>query len=547
MIQFQSEMRKLFAAELRVSDFMRLGDREVRRFKNRSTRWFERDGQGFYIKSHAAVGWWAVLKEWLHFRRPEVGARPEWLALQAAANLGIRVPEVVVSGEAGYSRATQRSFLVTREIAPAISLEELFQDGSRQGISPVTRRQLIRGVAEIARRLHSGGLNHRDFYLCHFLLDQPLVREHGPGLSLIDLHRVQQRKHVPHRWLVKDIAGLYFSALDLDLTLRERMLFIACYSGRPLREVLREDGGFWQTVSRHAHRLYRKIHGRPAGVDAAPSATGSTGVLHTHRHGPLTLSYRPNSPVSLVDERLLGLLETAENPRGAGVTILKRGCRRSVFSLELGGEAVVVKSFPLDRTRKRLRWKQYAPAEWSNNLRAHERGIPTPECYAMFVTRRAGLVTNCGVVMQHLRGWQELQPRAGGAPEEFRRAIPVLVELYHAGVNHVDISPENILIDPTTGRHAVIDWQYCTFHEPRNDIQLVLQAAHFLERAGMMVGTPGWADWIAALHRASETKRSLEALRDAIGQVQPLKIRIPDRMALEPRNAGDAVAILRAA
>ncbi len=270
MIQFQSEMRKLFATESHVSDFLRIGGREVRCVKNRSTRWFERDGQGFYIKSHGAAGWWAVLKEWLHFRRPEVGAKPEWLALQAAAILGIRVPEVVAFGEAGSSRATQRSFLVTREIAPAISLEELFQDGSWRQISPVTRRQLIRGVAEIARRLHSGGLNHRDFYLCHFLLDQPLVREHGPGLSLIDLHRVQQRKRVPRRWLVKDMAGLYFSALDLDLTLRERMLFIACYSGRPLREVLREDRGFWQTVSRRAHRLYRKIHGRQARGDVVP-------------------------------------------------------------------------------------------------------------------------------------------------------------------------------------------------------------------------------------------------------------------------------------
>jgi hypothetical protein len=63
----------------------------------------------------------------------------------------------------------------------------------------------------------------------------------------------------------------------------------------------------------------------------------------------------------------------------------------------------------------------------------------------------------------------------------------------------------------------------------------------------MMVGSHEWVDWIATLHRASETERSLEALRDAIGKVQPLKIRIPDRMALEPRNASDAVAILRAA
>ncbi|MBQ11642.1 MAG: lipopolysaccharide core heptose(I) kinase RfaP [Planctomyces sp.] len=549
-------MRKLFATESRVSDFSRIGDREVRSFKNRSTRRFEREGQGFYIKSHSAIGWWAILKEWLHFRRPEIGARPEWLALQAADALGIRVPEVVAFGEEGRNDASQRSFLVTREVAPAISLEELFSGGNRQQVTPATRRRLIRGVAEIARRLHCGGLNHRDFYLCHFLLDQS-PGEDDPGLTLIDLHRVQQRKRVPRRWLVKDVAGLYFSALDLDLSLRERLLFIACYTRRPLREVLGRDGAFWRVVSRRAHRLYRKVHGRKAGsagVESAGKETATTGLgtglgtgsLHTQRHGPLTLSYRRNSPVPLTDERVLGLLETAENPRGADVTVLKSGCRRSVFSLELDGEAVVVKSFPLGRTRKRLRWKRYALAEWTNNFRARERGISTPECYGVFVTRRVGLVVNCGVVMQDLSGWRKLQLRTSD-PDELRRAIPVLVELFRAGVNHIDISPENILIDPTTGNHVIIDWQYCSFHEPENDVQLVLQAAHFLKGAGLEVGTNGWIDWVRLLHRASGVNKPLETLWQAIAKVQPLKIRISDRIELEPRNASDAIAILRAA
>ena len=50
-----------------------------------------------------------------------------------------------------------------------------------------------------------------------------------------------------------------------------------------------------------------------------------------------------------------------------------------------------------------------------------------------------------------------------------------------------------------------------------------------------------------SLWKQNRRRMDAEALRDAIGQVQPLKIRIPDRMALEPRNASDAVAILRAA
>ena len=39
-------------------------------------------------------------------------------------------------------------------------------------------------------------------------------------LYLIDLHRMQLRRKTPSRWIVKDIAGLYYSSMDIGLTKR---------------------------------------------------------------------------------------------------------------------------------------------------------------------------------------------------------------------------------------------------------------------------------------------------------------------------------------
>ncbi len=88
--------------------------------------------------------------------------------------------------------------------------------------------------------MHGGGVNHRDFYICHFLLHLP-VDARAPRLSLIDLHRAQVRRSTPRRWRDKDLAALYFSALEIGLTQRDRLRFLKTYFARPLRSVLHDE------------------------------------------------------------------------------------------------------------------------------------------------------------------------------------------------------------------------------------------------------------------------------------------------------------------
>ena len=116
-------------------------------------------------------------------------------------------------------------------------------------------------MADISKKMHDGGVNHRDYYLCHFLLktDQPPANLgiDDIDLYLIDLHRAQIRKAVPRRWRIKDLAGLYFSSLDAGLTKRDYYRFIMYYEGKPLRSLTSAEWQLWQQVKKRGEQLYR--------------------------------------------------------------------------------------------------------------------------------------------------------------------------------------------------------------------------------------------------------------------------------------------------
>ena len=157
--------------------------------------------------------------------------------------------EVVLYCETGANPAQRRSAILTKSLENRISLEDFdFEDG-------IVRRRLMRSIAKMARLMHAAGVNHRDYYLCHFLFD-PLA--HESALSLIDLHRAQLRKRVPRRWLVKDLGGLLFSALEKPISRRDLFRFVRSYSGS--LATLRRDRAFWRAVIKRARNLYLQDH-----------------------------------------------------------------------------------------------------------------------------------------------------------------------------------------------------------------------------------------------------------------------------------------------
>lgn len=269
------DLASLACARPRLTDWLDMDGEVYRLTRDRKTVRFEHDGRGYFLKAHFGVGWGEVLKNLVQLKLPVLGAGNEWLATHLLKTLGLPTLTAVACGFGDGLWARRQSFIVTRELRGLASLEDYAAQPHRGDRSEARRRrQLVRKVAATARTLHGNGLNHRDFYLCHFLLD-PAVAGGDTPLYLIDLHRAQVRRRTPRRWRIKDIGGLYYSALGASLTRTERLRFVKAYTGSGSLRAALADRSFWAAVERRAHALrraeikrgYADVSGRPNPVN----------------------------------------------------------------------------------------------------------------------------------------------------------------------------------------------------------------------------------------------------------------------------------------
>lgn len=229
-----------------------------RKVKSRRTFRFELGGNGYFAKIHHGVGWREIVKNCLMGKRPVLGARNEYEALALLHRVGVDTMTARAYGCRGNSPAKLDSFLITAELRDMTSLEDFCLDWPTNPPPPRLRHALTRRLAMMAKGMHDAGLNHRDCYLCHFLLDNATCGEALPRLYVIDLHRAEIREEIPFRYRVKDVAGLHFSSMDVGLSRRDRFRFMKIYSGKELRDTLRDDAAFWRAVDAAAVKLYRK-------------------------------------------------------------------------------------------------------------------------------------------------------------------------------------------------------------------------------------------------------------------------------------------------
>ena len=237
-----------------------------REHEGRKTLRFTFDGKGYFVKLYRGVGWREIMKNLFHFSLPVTSAQIEWEAIKRLEKLGVRTMPLVGYGKNGRNPARIRSFVITEELDDTISLENFCRPWPSSPPPFVLKRALIMEVARIARKLHNQGMNHRDLYICHFLLNVPprpeRVEVGNLLLYLIDLNRMQTRRRTLKRRRVKDIAALYFSSMDIGLTKSDLLRFIHVYADKPLRASLKQDRNFWSHVGKRAVRLYRKVHGK---------------------------------------------------------------------------------------------------------------------------------------------------------------------------------------------------------------------------------------------------------------------------------------------
>lgn len=269
-IHLNPHLQAIFSGPDAFDRILALRGEIYRHHKHRRTIRIELGGESYFLKIHRRPGWGEILKNVPRGRVPTITARPEVKAIRQCQSLGIATTPVAGWGVRGRNPARIESFLLTNALKDMMHLDELAADWA--GLTGSRRFHLqqntIRDVARIARAFHTNGLNHRDFYLCHFMLPRRDWRQWSPAqplnIHVIDLHRMQIRSGVPQRWRIKDISGLLFSSLDAGLTARDWLRFLSIYFNQPWRDVLRGHRRFLAVTRRRAVRLYQSEHGRPA-------------------------------------------------------------------------------------------------------------------------------------------------------------------------------------------------------------------------------------------------------------------------------------------
>ncbi len=241
-------------------------DGKIYRHKDgRRTLQFTQDGESYFAKLHHGLGWRRFLKNLFRFKWPVSGAENEWQAIKLLEELNIPTTPLIAYGRRGTNPVSKQSFIITEDLINCISLEDYCRDWPTNPPAPDLKRALINEIARITGVMHRTGLNHCDLYICHFLLQlkNGIVPDpRNPTLHLIDLHRVRQRRQLPRRWQIKDLAALHFSSFDIGLTFRDRLRFVRTYSQRPLKESWSQNRSLWQAVEKRGQALYREFQRR---------------------------------------------------------------------------------------------------------------------------------------------------------------------------------------------------------------------------------------------------------------------------------------------
>jgi heptose I phosphotransferase len=227
-----------------------------REFANRKTLRFELNGKAYFIKIHRGIGLRETFKNIVAGKRPTWGAEQEWIAIHKLKALNINTMTPVAFGKRGVLPWRQHSFIVTEALDNTLSLEDISLDWKKNPPPFLFKKALIEQVALISKTLHEHGVNHCDYYICHFLWNVSSGKQ-NPLLYLIDLHRTQIRITTPVRWIIKDIGSLYFSAMTIDLTKRDGYRFIKKYTGLPLKLAF-ANTTVWQNIICRARQLYKK-------------------------------------------------------------------------------------------------------------------------------------------------------------------------------------------------------------------------------------------------------------------------------------------------
>ena len=189
-------------------------DRSRRRFRVELTDTDNRSAV-LFLKRYEHPGCIALLKRLVTRRSRAAAAAYDFTAAGWLAEAAIPVARPVAFGQQLGPLGERRSFVISEQLPHADALERILPRRHELiDTYPILaeNRALIDQIARLVHRLHNAGFYHRDLYLSHIFLGHSDAG--NDTLSLIDLQRVFRPIVLHRRWMIKDLAQLYYSASD---------------------------------------------------------------------------------------------------------------------------------------------------------------------------------------------------------------------------------------------------------------------------------------------------------------------------------------------
>lgn len=367
---------------------------------------------------------------------------PQWEREFSAAlgllRLGIPAPRPLLVGERRRLLVPAEGILATEEIVGGLTLKEFLE---KEGLIP---RGLLLRLAGLLAEVHNRNVLHLDLHW-----DNIMLQEREKKLWLLDLHRVKMGFRLSKRSRIWNLAQL-FRSLEPYLGHELRREFIREYLRlASIADVAEEWEGEITRVQLEMTRRHE--------ISRTKRCLEESSHFHKYTWKGFHIIRRRDLPHGI----LVNVLESSDSHREATLKFdAKVRVRAETHGTGDGQIHLCVKQF-LPRAswkdvflfRSRKRAERFWVGAWGLRV----RGLPAPQCYAMWRPKLLSKRATSGVVMEMLSGCSlkdyvaEIGKERDAVGKLSSRLALLLARMHEKGVFHRDMKASNLLVKEEGG------------------------------------------------------------------------------------------------
>lgn len=155
------------------------------------------------------------------------------------------------------------SFILTEDCSPFLPLRDLLETNpaffkGKEGEE--RKKNLIKGIALLAKSMHNKGLNHRDFNSTHILVNYD-SGSNIPQVSLFDMQRVDKNRLLSFRWMIKSLARTLYSLPKEIFNEKDRIYLFLSYKEKTRLNII--DKIQWGWINRKTEKIKKHTEKKP--------------------------------------------------------------------------------------------------------------------------------------------------------------------------------------------------------------------------------------------------------------------------------------------